>query len=637
MARTTIEPKQFFFFNKRIRILIGIIIGLFSILFLRITFLQVVEGKKYERYALENREEVVRIPTRRGEIYDRNYDPVKGTGELLASSEEKLGLYISPVYLTDEEVIKIIKKIEKILTIDLNEKIEEFKNRKEKYVPFLLVKGVSVRDIAKIAERINELPGVYWEPIYIRKYLKRDFASHVIGYIGSITKEELEKLSDDPEYHMHSEIGKMGVEKSYDKELRGKEGILIRIVDAQRRIKNTLKIKDPIPGDTLSLTIDYRIQSIVEKAMKRKKGAAVVIDPKTGEILALVSKPSFDPNIFTDKKKKKKFFKLMKAEDKPFLNRVIQAHYPPGSVFKIVTSTAALEEEAISPYDRFYCKGYFRFENDNRVFHCTGIHGSVDLLKGIQYSCNVYFFNVSYILGSKRILKYARYYGFGEKAGIDIPYENSGFLPTHRWKKRVFGEPWYDGDTINLGIGQGFLLTTVLQIADMMCAIANGGVIYKPHVVKAIYSPLDGSKKYEARPSLIKNVPISKRTLKFIREGLRRVVTGGTARIAGRFAKTSVAGKTSTAQNITGEPHAWFACYAPYTTDKNRIVVVVFIENGGGGGEVAAPVAIGIINAIFKGDDPVKVEKRIRYAIEKYRQLRLMQKKEMETMEEQLD
>ncbi len=618
MPKTLISPKQFYFFSSRFAIIQWFLISLFIILFMQIFNLQIINGKKYSKLSLNNREQYIPIQTYRGEIFDRNFNPEEENNMPLVTNEETIGVYILPIHLKLKEVKNILYKLSFILNYDYAEVISNFTNRGNYYEPYLIKDDVSIKNISEIAEPIQELPGIYWKLIYHRKYPNKKLASHLLGFVGKISKNELKNANNDPQYHLNSIIGKVGIEKYYDKELRGKEGRLLRIVDARNRIRHSVVVKKPIPGHNIVLTIDKRIQKIVETAMRREKGAVVVLDPYSGEILALVSKPDFNPNIFIKNPDLPKIMELNKDPDKPFLNRVIQARYPPGSVFKIVTATAGLEEEVIKPRDTYYCKGYYKFENDDRVFHCTGYHGYMNVYAGIKFSCNVYFFNLSYLLGSRKIIKYAKYYGFGQKTGIDLPGELDGFLPSHKWKKKIFGENWYDGDTINVGIGQGFILTTILQVVNMTAAIANQGLIYQPHLLKAVYSAIDGELIFKTEKKLIHNIPLNENNLNIIKKSLNLVTIGGTAKLAGRFARVSLAGKTSTAQNTFGAPHAWFTCYTPYNTTKRRLVVTVFLENSGGGGEEAAPAAIAIINAIFNNNVDIKKEKKkIKNYIEK--------------------
>ncbi len=632
MPKTSISPKQFYFFDKRFGIIRLLFTLLFFVLFIRTTFLQIIQGNKYEELALNNKEQYIPIQTYRGEVFDRGFDATKETNTPLITNDETIGVFLLPVHLKKNQVQDILLKLSLLLDFNYDFLWKKFSERANYYEPFLVKENISVEKIAKIAEEFQDYPGVYWEPVYYRNYLNKNFASHVLGYVGKISKEELKLYENDPDYNLNSMIGKMGIEKYYDKELRGKEGRLVRIVDAKNRIKKSVIVERPVSGHNLVLTIDSRIQRIAEGAMENERGAVVILDPNTGEILGLVSKPDFNPNIFIKEPDMVKINKMQNDPNKPFLNKVIQAIYPPGSVFKVITATAGLSEEVVKPEETFYCKGYYKFENDDRVFHCTGYHGYMNSITALQFSCNVYFFNLGYYLGSKKIIEYAKYYGCAEKSGIDLPGEVAGFLPSHRWKKDVFGENWYDGDTINLGIGQGYALTTIIQITDMMAAIANQGLIYRPHLLKAVYSSVDGSLINQTEKKLIHNVPIGEKELRIIQRGLYLVTLAGTAKLAGQYGKVSIAGKTSTAQNIFGAPHAWFSCYAPYTSEKDRVVVTVFLENAGGGGEEAAPIAVAILNALFKNVDVKEEKKKIVGALEKQAYDRFLKRQEQQKM-----
>ncbi len=638
MAKTSISPKQFYFFNNRFVIIQWLFIIFFIILFCQSFNLQIIKGQKYRELALNNREQYIPIQTYRGEIFDRNFNSQSNQNHPLVTNVETIGIYILPIHLTLKEVKNILYKLSFILDYKYNNIISFFTNRGNYYEPFLIKDDASIKNIAEIAEIIQDLPGIYWEPIYYRKYPNKNLASHVLGFVGKINKKELKRFKHNPQYHLNSILGKVGIEKHYDIELRGKQGRLLRIVDAKNRIRKSFVVEKPVPGHNIVLTIDKRIQKIAEDAMKGERGSVVILNPYSGEILALVSKPDFNPNIFIKNPDIPKIIKLNNDPNKPFLNRAIQAKYPPGSVFKIVTATAGIEEEVINPNSTYYCKGYYKFENDDRVFHCTGYHGYMNIYTGLEFSCNVFFFNLSYYLGSKKVIEYAKHYGYGNKTGIDIPGEVSGFLPSHKWKKKIFAENWYDGDTINLGIGQGFILSSIIQVTDMIAAVANEGLIYRPHLLKAIYNAANGELIFKTEKKLIHNIPINEKNLNIIKRSLKLVTLGGTAKHAGRFAKISFAGKTSTAQNTFGIPHAWFTCYAPYTTEKDRIALTVFLENTGGGGEKAAPVAVAILNAIFKNADVKNEKKRIKGFIERIQQERYLRRlNEQKLLEEGLD
>lgn len=630
MPKTLITPKQFYFFDKRFALVRTLFSALFVILFVRTTYLQIIQGQRFTDLALNNKEQVIPIQTYRGDIFDRSFDPSREENQPLVTNEETIGLYLFPVHLTFPQVRDILLKLALILDYNYDEVLKRFSDRANYYEPFLIRENISVDKMAQIGEALQDYPGVYWEPIYYRRYLNRAFASHAIGYVGRISREELKELESTEDYNLNSVLGKVGIEKYYDRELRGREGRLLRIVDAKNRIRKSVVVEKPVSGHNLVLTLDKRIQEVLEAAMSGERGVAIVLDPASGEILGIVSKPDFDPNIFVKEPDNEKIRKLENDPNKPFLNRSVQAIYPPGSVFKIVTATAGLSEEVVSANETFYCKGYYKFENDDRVFHCTGYHGYMNAYTGIEFSCNIYFFSLGYLLGSRKIMEYARYYGYGEKSGVDLPGEVSGFLPSHKWKKDVFGENWYDGDTINLGIGQGFILCSVLQVTDMMAAVANNGLIYRPHLLKAVYSSMDGSLVHKVEKKLIYNIPISQEHLGIIKRAMNMVTLAGTARQAGGLAKVSFAGKTSTTQNIFGAPDAWFSCYAPYHTEKDRIVLTVFLENGGGGGEVAAPLAVAILNSLFRNTDIKEEKKRIKAVMEKYSHDRFLRKQARE-------
>jgi penicillin-binding protein 2 len=288
------------------------------------------------------------------------------------------------------------------------------------------------------------------------------------------------------------------------------------------------------------------------------------------------------------------------------------------------------------------CSGYFKFENDDRVFHCWGTHYWTSIFKAIAISCNVYFFNTGYELGSEKIAKYARSYGFGAKSGVDLPGEMEGFIPSAKWKKARFNESWYDGDTINMAIGQGFTLVTPIQITDVMCGIVNGGVIYKPHILKEVYSSETKKLKKIIKPEIIYNAPIRETTLNIIKQGLRGVMTYGTAKVANSVCRVQAAGKTGTAQFTKNDPHSWFVGYAPYgdsasLKDEDKIVVTVLFEHAGGGGEVAAPVAMAIMESYFYKTDIKDTKRRIVGKVKEDSYRRFLLRKQKKETEEQIE
>jgi len=427
-----------------------------------------------------------------------------------------------------------------------------------------------------------------------RDYLYQDFAAHSLGYVGEIDKEELQRF-DNPKFQGGDIIGKAGLEKYYDDILRGEKGGKEVEVDALGQEIATLLYQKPVPGKDLVLTIDRDLQLYGENLLFGKKGSIVVSDPNTGEILALVNRPSFGPNLFANGISSSDWKTLSFDTDYPLTNRSVQGLYSPGSIFKVVTATAALEEGVTDIKRKIYCSG--TFELADRVFNCskeTG-HGSLSIIDAIAHSCNIYFYTLGNELGIERFNKYMQKYGLGEKTGIDLPEEAIGTIPSAQWKEREIKEIWFPGDTINLSIGQGYLLLTPLLVHSLITTIAAEGEVYKLHLVKKIISA-DGNTVEEIKPVIHKKVNFSSDTFKIIKEGLRQTILKGTGWRA-NIKELAVAGKTGTAQNPQGETHAWFIGFAPY--ENPEVCITVFIENGGEGGVAAAPIARAMLEKYF--------------------------------------
>ena len=448
--------------------------------------------------------------------------------------------------------------------------------------------------IVEIEERKDELKGVVLEVKPRRDYLYHDFAAHSLGYVGEIDKEELEQFGN-PKFQGGDIIGKAGLEKYYDDILRGEKGGKEVEVDALGQEIATLLYQKPVPGKDLVLTIDRDLQLCGENLLFDKKGSIVVSDSNSGEILALVNRPSFSPNLFANGISSPDWQRLSFDTDYPLTNRSVQGLYSPGSIFKVVPAVAALEEGVTDRKRKIYCSG--TFELADRVCTCwkeTG-HGSLGIIDGIAHSCNVYFYTLGNDLGIERFNKYMQKFGLGEKTGIDLPEEAIGIIPSAQWKEREIKEIWFPGDTINLSIGQGYLLLTPLQVHAIICAIAAEGEIYKLHLAKKIISA-DGNTVEEIKPEIHKRVNLSSDTFKIIKEGLRQTILKGTGWRA-NIQELAVAGKTGTAQNPQGETHAWFIGFAPY--EDPEICITVFLENGGEGGEAAAPIARAMLEKYF--------------------------------------
>ncbi len=621
-------------FEKKVSLLSIILISLVLVLFFRIFFLQVIKGNYYYLRSKDNQEQRIFMPADRGEIYDRNFNPLSKTNATFARNENSLDLFFIPGSLKLNEVLATASNFSRILNIPFSNVMSKLSNVSRqhaytRYDPVLLVKNINKEQLFRIAENNTFLPGIFWQNNPFRVYPQATAASHLLGYVGIINKNEMEIYRDSEDYHSGSVLGKSGLEKYYDKDLRGVDGQTIRIVDAQNRIKETITASEPVPGHRLILNIDKRIQNICETVIRNEVGCIVISDPETGEILGMSSGPTFDPNIFIKNIDPKAYQQLAENKFFPFLNRAIAAKYPPSSVFKIIMVTAALNEEIADQNTRYYCNGIFKFEGDDRIFRCWGIHGWTDTEKSLAVSCDVFYYNVGYMLGSEKISRYSRNFGLGEQSGIDLPGESAGFIPTHAWKRKVFHEAWYDGDTVNMSIGQGFMLTTPIQMLGAISAIATGGVIYKPTIVNRILNSVNNQPIKVFSPKILKNISISQKNLQIIRNGLGKVMTSGTGFLSGQNAKIRIFGKTGTAQVYQGVPHAWFVGYTKQEQYGKTYAVCVFIEHGSGGGERAAPLAVAALQSIVLNQDPKELKQFFTSKIENfYNEIRQERKQE---------
>ena len=450
------------------------------------------------------------------------------------------------------------------------------------------------------AENLNDLPGVSWRMKPMRNYVENiGSLSHIVGYVGDITKEELKVLYNQG-YSNTSIIGKTGIEKQYDMILQGKSGLESRTVDVRGRyLSEEPIIQTPEMGKNLVLTIDTDIQTLTEKALGERIGAAIVLKPSTGEILAMVSYPYFDANIFNLEDGSALYSKLLNDPQKPLLNRAVNATYSPASTFKVVMSTALLAEEAFSPLKTIDCSG--RIEYGDRTFKChIGIpgHGYMDLKNGLAQSCNVYYWTIGRdYLGVDKISSYAKEFGYGQPFDIDLPGQSEGFVPTSQWKERRYHEKWLGGDTMNMSIGQGYTLVTPMQVADMMAMIVNEGKIYKPHFLKEVRDPVTNEVIESTKPEVLFSSNIPQSVWKEVKQDLRYTVTDGSAQFPLKNKIVKIAGKTGTAEvaQYKNSWHSWFVCYAPYDAPVEDTVVVCVLVEAANQWEWWAPYASNII------------------------------------------
>lgn len=542
----------------------------------RLWYLQILQASYYDERARHHWVRSVLIHPPRGLILDSN-------GNVLATNVISYNLCIIPAeFEVADEWLCILSK----LSGKPKNQILELVNgsRYRGFEPIALKRCLNKKTLIEAFERIHFMPGVSIEEVPVRRYPHDRLVAHVLGYIGKVSKEELKERHD---LMPGDRVGKSGVEKIYDKFLQGKKGYRLVEVDATGALVRKLSEIKAQPGETLRLTIDLRWQMACERALGGRKGAIVVMDVRDGGILVMCSSPSFSPNSFSDGMSKSEWHRLQTDKSHPLQNKAISGCYPPGSTFKLVTALAGLASGVITPQTKFTCNGGLRV--GRRFFKCWRRHGTVDLVKAIGQSCDTYFYQVGLLVGPERLSKYAHMLWLGKKCGIDLTGERSGLVPTPSWKRARYGVRWYDGDTANYAIGQGYLLATPLQMCLVALAIANGGVIYRPHLLSSIE---DGSrgiiKRY--KPFVLNRLTVSPNVLNSIRLGMQWAVygSGGTARMLSSSPVT-VAGKTGSSQHRRGEkPHAWFIGYAPISSPK--VAFAVIVEASGHGGEVAAPV-----------------------------------------------
>jgi penicillin-binding protein 2 len=553
------------------------ILGLFFTLFIACFYLQIIKGPAFKRLSERNRIRLIPIPADRGMIFDRNGMP-------LASNQPSFSVSLIQAGLSSDELQGSLKKLSLLIEFSVNLALESISEKRYRpFEPALIADCLSKDDILKVAGSFLDIPGILIQPSSKRQYPEEELACHLLGYVGRISEEEYRQIEG---YNKNELIGKTGIEKYYEDSLRGKSGGEQIETDAKGRMTRILGKKSPVSGANLYLTIDTKIQKIAEMSLGENAGSVVVLDVRNGAILGLVSKPDFDPNCFTRPLTAREVKGFFQSSFRPMLNRVIQAQYSPGSLFKIVGAYVGLEKGIIDPRETFFCKGKFKIGNRNFSCFEGHNHGDVNLISGLALSCNIYFYRLGLKIGAEPLIEAAGRFGLGKKTGIDLPSEKKGYIPTPTWKERIFKTKWYQGDTANLSIGQGYLLVTPLQMAVLVAAIANGGTVLKPYIVSKIEYP-DG--KVERKRSIKKGVvTISPRTKKMLDDGLSGVISYGTGQMA-KIAGLNIAGKTGTVQNPFGKDHAWFVCYAPVPNPE--VAVAILVEHGGKGGVDAAPIA----------------------------------------------
>jgi len=536
---------------------------------------QVIQGSHYRDLSERNRVRLERVQAPRGNVYDRK-------GALLAANRPSYNVYIVPEDFSEES----IGYLAEVLQIPADGIQRKLKDRKTAaFVPILLKRDVSRDVFFRIEEKRPGLSGVSTEVVGKRYYPQEKTGSHVVGYLGKITSREY-KNQEDAIYHRNDWMGRSGIEQSFNQKLRGEDGGRQIEVNAVGRHLRVLSEKKPIAGKDFTLTIDTQLQRRIAEAFEGRKGSAVLLDVKTGEIVSMVSMPEYDPNVFVSPAQSVERLEVLKdSENIPLLNRASNAAYPPGSVFKLVTALAALDSGKINVRTKVNCTGSFKPGPRARAFKCWEHrgHGLVNLEQAIERSCNVFFYKTSMEVGANRIARFAEKLGLGSAVRFELPSMIRGLIPNEEWKWKQYHEKWYTGETLNMAIGQGFVMSTPLQLARLIGVIANEGYMPPIHLVRG-----------QAENGKPLKTKISKGRIRLIKNGMRRVVYSkrGTGKHV-RVDFVSIAGKTGTAQAGEAAPHAWFSGFFPY--EDPQYALVVFIEHGGSGGYFAAKLAREIV------------------------------------------
>jgi len=593
--------------QRLIRVMICVA-GAFFILLIRLFYLQVIQGQELRRLSENNCIRLQSTDPSRGMIFDRN-------GTLLVDNRPAFDLSI--ILKDAKPVDRTIEKLAKLIDVPVSELMKKLEHDKgvSSYKPILLKQDIGRDALAAVEVRKFDLPGIVVNVKPRRHYINRQSAAHLIGYLSEINSDEL-KSGKYPERKGGDFIGKFGVEKVFEPFLKGKRGGRQVEVNVMGQVVKVLKTVDAQPGQNIYLTIDHILQEKAEALLEGAAGAVVAMDPETGDILVMASSPSFDQNAFVDGMSHKQWKSLISNPLRPMANKAIQGEYPPASTFKIITAIAGLEEGIIDEKTTIHGPGYYKY--GNRVYRCWrhGGHGSVNIVKALTESCDVFFYQVGQKLGIDRLAFYAKACGLGSATGINLDGEAGGLIPTAAWKKRRIGIAWQGGETLSVAIGQSYDLATPLQMLVLTSALANGGTRYKPLILKSVKT-VDGDIVIQNKRQVIGKLPASKKTLAIVKKGLWEVVRNpkGTGRIA-YIKGIDISGKTGTAQVVgrKNDPdlsekdlpdhfkaHAWFVAYAPSVDPQ--IAVAVLVEHGGHGSSAAAPIAREIIRTYLEKDE----------------------------------
>jgi penicillin-binding protein 2 len=605
-----------YYFRLRLGFTALVVLCLFGLLATRFFYLQVKQYNHYQTLAEKNRISLVPIVPNRGLILDKN-------GVVLAHNFFVYTLEITPSKIENlEATIAEVSKLVEVSSLD-RKRFNKLRDESRNFESVPIRTHLNEVEAASFAVNHYRFPGVEIKSRLYRHYPLGKLGAHIVGYIGRINDKDLINLEKDgvlSNYKGSDHVGKSGIEQFYETQLHGTTGFQQVEIDADGRAVRVLSSTAPVPGSNLVLSIDSKLQEIAETAFGERRGALVAINPKTGEVLSYVSQPSFDPNLFVDGIDVDNWKLLNESLDKPLINRPIRGVYPPGSTFKPFVALAGLEYGKRAPPYAINDAGYFSLPNSThryRDWKPSG-HGIVDMQKAITISCDTFFYGLALELGIDRLTGFVRHFGFGGKTGIDIQGENGGLLPTPEWKMRRFKQPWYQGETVIVGIGQGYTLTTPMQLAYATATLANNGIAMKPHLVTQIQKAI--TNENQAIPFAVQDkVSIKPENIEIVKRGMVDVtLPGGTAASVGANAGYSIAAKTGTAQVIgikqnakynasaideRHRDHALFVAYAP--ADDPTIALAVIVENGGHGGSAAGPIARKVMDYYLLGKLPI--------------------------------
>jgi penicillin-binding protein 2 len=556
--------------------------------------LQVLRGKHYRELAENNRIRSVLIPAPRGAVFDRS-------GRILIENRSSFNIVMTAEHNADLQ--RSVERMAVLLHVPLEQVRARMAGQGPRFRSVVVKADATEADVAAVEARRLEFPEATVDVVPMRSYPLGSGAAHSLGRVGEITDRQLQSAlfeGIDPGIM----VGQAGIEYQHNRLLMGRNGMRRVIVNSRGVEVDEAERMDPVDGPMIHLTIDLDVQTAMEEAMRGLSGSAVALDPETGDVLGLVSNPSYDPNLFATGIDSALWSGLIRDPETPLVNRVIQGQYPAGSTFKVVTALAALQEGVITPGTSYFCPGYLNVYGTMRRCHKAGGHGWVNLRQAIAGSCNVYFYHVGVKLEIDRIARYATMLGLGRPTGIDLPNEVGGLIPSTEWKRRTQKAAWYPGETVSVAIGQGQVLVTPMQMARLAAVIANGGRLVKPHLLKSVR----GESGVTPSPERM-DLGLKPSVLEAVREGMISVVQEGTGRRT-NLQGVTVAGKTGSSQVVTHarlerdkdahelQPHGWFICFAP--AENPKIAMAILVEHGRSGGESAVPVAARVLSRLFK-------------------------------------